>query len=234
MQDGVTAVPGAGMSSSAIIRTQDLSLQFEGGTIHALNGVDFAMAEGEFVALVGPSGCGKSSLLGIIGLLERPDGGEVWFRDQPYGAIRAEAAFRRRHFGFIFQSFNLIPTLSALQNVLVPVIGAGRSAAAAEPLAVELLGQLGLGSRLAHLPGQMSGGERQRVAIARALVNDPEVILADEPTGSLDSTHAQQVLDLLAGLRRQRGLTILMVTHDQEVSARADRIVRMRDGRVAA
>ena len=218
--------------TDGMVRARALALHFDDGETQALDGVDLAICEGEFVALVGPSGCGKSSLLNVIGTLETPTAGEVFFRTQPYSAIRDPSLFRRQHIGFIFQSFNLIPTLNALDNVVVATIGTPGAAAAKMERARELLSTLGLDDRLDHLPGKLSGGERQRVAIARALINTPDLILADEPTGSLDSVNSAQVLDLLAKIQQERGLTVIMATHDPSVSGRADRVLRMRDGKI--
>jgi putative ABC transport system ATP-binding protein len=217
-------------ASDSVIRGDKLALHFDAGKTKALNGIDIEVRDGEFVAMVGPSGCGKSSLLNLIGTLDRPTSGEIYFRSQPYSAIRDLSLFRRQHIGFIFQSFHLIPTLTALQNVVVPTIGCPGSTDNHRERARSLLSRLGLRERMDHFPGQLSGGERQRVAIARALVNDPDVILADEPTGSLDSTNAAQVLDVIAEVRKEKGLTVVMVTHDPSVSGRADRIVHVRDG----
>ncbi|MDP1870084.1 MAG: ABC transporter ATP-binding protein [Gallionella sp.] len=216
------------MANTQLIRINGITLYFDGGQTRALNGVDLTIQEGEFVAIVGASGSGKSSLLNVIGTLDTPTAGEIYFRDQAYSTIRDASLFRRENFGFIFQDFHLIPTLSALDNVIVPTIGCeGRGHKAR---AQALLSSLGLQDRLNHFPGKLSGGERQRVAIARSLINQPRVILADEPTGSLDSANAQQVLDLLTQVVKEQGLTLIMVTHDASVSARADRIVHMRDG----
>ncbi|HCI52795.1 MAG TPA: ABC transporter ATP-binding protein [Gallionella sp.] len=216
------------MANTQLIRINGITLYFDGGQTRALNGVDLTIQEGEFVAIVGASGSGKSSLLNVIGTLDTPTAGEIYFRDQAYSTIRDASLFRRENFGFIFQDFHLIPTLSALDNVIVPTIGCeGRGHKAR---AQALLSSLVLQDRLNHFPGKLSGGERQRVAIARSLINQPRVILADEPTGSLDSANAQQVLDLLTQVVKEQGLTLIMVTHDASVSARADRIVHMRDG----
>jgi putative ABC transport system ATP-binding protein len=214
-----------------IFSARQLHLHFDDDLTLALNGVDIDIMAGEFIAITGPSGCGKSSLLNLLGMLELPTAGEIKFLGTPYSQIREPALFRRNKIGFIFQSFHLIPTLSALNNVLVPTLG-GTGQPDAPLRARRLLEQMGLTSRLHHFPATLSGGERQRVAIARALINDPPILLADEPTGSLDSHSAGQVLDLLAQLRRQRQLTLIIVTHDPAVSARADRILRMRDGRI--
>lgn len=220
------------MTDAPLLRATNLALHFDGGRTRALDGVDLAVAEGEFVAIVGPSGCGKSSLLNLLGALDTPSAGERFFRARSYAAMADLAEFRRRHVGFVFQSFHLIPTLNVLDNVLVPSVDAPGAAAAHRARAHALLERLGLTARAGHFPTTLSGGERQRAAIARALINDPDLILADEPTGSLDSANAAQVLDLIAAARRERGLAVVMVTHDASVSARADRLVRLRDGRL--
>ena len=219
-------------ATGAIIRAENLALHFDQGHTKALDGIDVHIHEGEFVAIVGPSGCGKSSLLHLIGTLDIPTSGDIYFRSQPYSTIRDLSLFRRQHIGFIFQSFYLIPTLSALDNVVVPTIGCPGSAKGHRERAKDLLSKLGLRDRLDHFPGNMSGGERQRVAVARAMINAPDVILADEPTGSLDSDNALQVLDVIADVRKEKGLTVIMVTHDPSVSSRADRVVPVRDGKL--
>jgi len=215
-----------------LLRARALKLHFDDGQTQALDGVDLDIAEGEFVAITGPSGCGKSSLLNLIGALDKPTSGELYLRGQPYAAIKDASLFRRSNIGFVFQSFHLIPTLSALDNILAPTVGAPTPQEPAETRAKALMQRMGLGHRLQHFPAQLSGGERQRVALVRALINDPPLILADEPTGSLDTANAAQVLDLLTEFQRERGLTVIMVTHDPAVSARADRIIAMRDGKV--
>jgi putative ABC transport system ATP-binding protein len=219
---------------ATIFRAAGLALHYDGGRTRALDGIDLGIGEGEFVAIVGASGCGKSSLLNLIGALDRPGSGTCYFRERPYSTMGDLAEFRRRHVGFVFQAFHLIPTLCVLDNVLVPTVGNGESRTAARERACGLLQRLGMGERLHHFPATLSGGERQRAAIARALINSPDLLLADEPTGSLDSANAGQVLDLLCEIRRERRLTIVMVTHDASVSARADRQVLLRDGRVVS
>lgn len=218
--------------SAPVLRIKALSLHFDEGRTKALNGVDLDVREGEFVSIVGPSGSGKSSLLNVIGTLDAPTSGELVFRDQSYSKIGDASLFRRENIGFIFQAFYLIPTLSALDNVIVPTIGCDGATDEYKAHAEALLTQLGLRDRLHHFPGKLSGGERQRVAIARSLINRPRMILADEPTGSLDSGNAAQVLDILTGIVKQQGLTLIMVTHDATVSARSDRIIHMRDGKI--
>lgn len=217
---------------ATLIRVDQLKLHFDGGRIKALDGVDMQVRQGEFLAVTGPSGCGKSSLLSLIGLLDTPTSGTIELGGESYAGVRDPSLFRRQHIGFIFQSFHLLPTLTALQNVVVPTVGCAGNAAQHTQRARALLTQLGLERGLDQFPTELSGGERQRVAIARALINDPQVILADEPTGSLDSTNAHQVLELLAAIRLDKGLTVVMVTHDATVSALADRVIHMRDGRI--
>jgi putative ABC transport system ATP-binding protein len=219
-------------NAEPILRVAGLVLHFDEGQTKALNGVDLDINAGEFVAIVGPSGSGKSSLLNVIGTLDKPTSGELTFQNQAYSKIADASLFRRENIGFIFQSFHLIPTLSALDNVIVPTIGCEGAASEHRARAEGLLIQLGLRERLRQFPNKLSGGERQRVAIARALINRPRMILADEPTGSLDSVNAAQVLDILSNIVKQEGLTLIMVTHDAAISARADRIVQMRDGKI--
>jgi putative ABC transport system ATP-binding protein len=203
------------------------------GRVHALNGVSLGVRDGEFVAITGPSGCGKSTLLNLLGALDRPDSGEVLFRGEPLSTNRNLDSFRARQIGFVFQSFFLLPTLTALENVQIPMFEGERiSAPNRKKKAEELLDLVGLSGRYRHRSSQLSVGERQRVALARALANDPTLLLADEPTGNLDSDNAAHILDLLVNLRLERKLSLLIVTHSTEVAERADRIIRMKDGRV--
>jgi putative ABC transport system ATP-binding protein len=181
---------------------------------------------------MGPSGSGKSTLLNLLGALDRPDGGEVYFEGQALGAVRDLDRLRSEKIGFVFQSFYLLPTLSALENVQVPMFEGKLRPAARARKAADLLGAVGMAHRSGHLPSQLSVGERQRVAIARALANDPPLLLADEPTGNLDSRNAEDVLALFSRLHSDRGVTVVMVTHSQEVADQAERIIRLRDGRV--
>jgi putative ABC transport system ATP-binding protein len=203
------------------------------GRVQALNGVSLGVRDGEFVAITGPSGCGKSTLMNLLGALDRPDSGTIYFRGEPLPAMADLNKFRARQIGFVFQSFFLLPTLTALENVQAPMFeGPPRSARERVRKAESLLELVGLRHRAGHRSCQLSVGERQRVALARSLANDPVLLLADEPTGNLDSDNADRVLDLLADLRHQRNLALLMVTHSMEVAERADRIIRMKDGRV--
>lgn len=210
-------------------------------SIDALQGVDVSIAAGEMVAIMGPSGSGKSTLMHLLGLLHAPD-----TDDGPAPTLRIDGvdattlsdgertSIRARSMGFVFQSFNLVPTLTAEENVALAAEYAGASGSAARVAARASLASVGLAERAGHRPMELSGGEQQRVAIARALVNDPKLILGDEPTGNLDSSRAAEVLGLLRRFNRERGQTVLVVTHDQEVGAACDRIIRMRDGRIIA
>jgi putative ABC transport system ATP-binding protein len=202
--------------------------------VAALAGINLAISRGEFTALVGPSGSGKSTLLNLIGGLDRPSSGGIRVDglDLEKAGEQQLVRHRRERVGFIFQSFNLIPTLTALENVESPMVLGEVPRSERRTRATTLLESVGLGQRLAHRPNELSGGEKQRVAIARALANRPSLLLADEPTGNLDSKTGATILDLLCGLVRKNGLTLVMVTHDLEVASRADRIVHLRDGSI--
>jgi putative ABC transport system ATP-binding protein len=204
-------------------------------TVRALRGVDVDIAKGEFVAIMGPSGSGKSTLLHILGALESPTSGLVSVGGSRYDGLddKELTTFRRDHIGFVFQFFNLLGSLTALENVMVPALIAGRRDDALLTRAHDLLERVGLGGREQHLPAEMSGGEQQRVSIARALLLEPELVLADEPTGNLDSRAGATVLRLLRGISGAEGHTVVMVTHDPSAAAMADRVVFLRDGEVA-
>ena len=202
-----------------------------------LDGVSVAIAQGEAVAVIGPSGAGKSTLLHALGGLDQPTSGKVWFKDRELYTLSAQerAVIRTRHVGFVFQSYYLLPELDVLENVLLPTMmtwPAGRNRARDRRRAEQLLDTVGLSGRLRHTPLELSGGEQQRVALARALMNEPELILADEPTGNLDSVTGEHILKCLFELARTRRHTLVLVTHNNEIAARCDRIIRMKDGRV--
>jgi len=202
----------------------------------ALQEVDLRVSSGEFIVVAGPSGSGKTTLLQLLGALDRPTDGVVRFEGRDLGALGDGelAKLRLRELGFVFQQFNLIPTLTARQNVEVSLAPTGPDGAARHLRAGELLEAVGLAARSEHLPSQLSGGEQQRVAVARALANDPRVVLADEPTGNLDTTTGSEILALLRDLADRRGLTIVVVTHDATIAEDAPRVVHMRDGRLVA
>ena len=205
-----------------------------GETVHALRGVDLVVRSGEFVAVMGPSGSGKSTLLHLLGLLDAPDAGTIALAGAPTAGLDDDALtdVRRRRLGFVFQAFELVPNLTARENVLLPAEIAGEGGAAAGRLK-ELATALGITDRLDHRPDQLSGGQRQRVAIARALINDPVLVLADEPTGNLDSRTGREVLDLLRRGVDDQGWTVVIVTHDAQAALTTDRIVFLRDGAIA-
>lgn len=220
--------------SDALIRTEQVSKIYGSGetAVHALDQVTLTVARGEFVAIMGPSGCGKSTLLNMLGALDQPTSGAVWVAGENLARLKNVDKFRAQTIGFIFQLHNLLPTMTALENVEVPMIGQVSSTRARRERAQELLNLAGLGDRADHLPSQLSGGQRQRVAIARALANRPALILADEPTGALDSQSGAEILALLAELNQKQGTTIAVVTHDRQVAQATQRILRMKDGRV--
>ena len=220
------------MMSDWLIETRALTRVYGNGSeVRALDGVDLKVAAGELVAVMGPSGSGKSTLLNMLGALDLPTSGQVLVNGQDLAQVKDKDAFRAHTVGFVFQLHNLLPTLTAQENVEVPMmghLGAGARAKRAEAL-LELVG---LADRRRHLPGQLSGGQRQRVAIARALANSPPLILADEPTGALDSVSGQELMRLVSDLNRSQGTTFVVVTHDANVARQTRRIVHMQDGRI--
>jgi putative ABC transport system ATP-binding protein len=228
----------SGNTDGARIRAVGLARAFEVGEtrIEALRGIDLEVAAGEFVALVGPSGSGKSTFLNLVGGLDRATAGELWVDgvELSAGKEKALTEHRRTRVGLVFQSFNLLPRLTALENVALPLMFVGVPEGERLARAEALLRQVGLGERLAHRPTQLSGGEQQRVAIARALVARPAVILADEPTGNVDSVTGGEIMALLRRLNREQGVTLVLVTHDAEAAGFADRIVQLRDGQIVA
>ncbi|MCW5556632.1 MAG: ABC transporter ATP-binding protein [Verrucomicrobiae bacterium] len=203
-------------------------------TLEVLRGVDLTVAHGEFVALRGASGAGKSTLLHLLGGLDRPDSGEVRFEGECLTRLSATAltAYRNRHVGFVFQAYHLLPELDALENVVLPARIDRRPLGSSVRRARELLQRVGLADRMDHLPAELSGGEQQRVCLARSLINEPGLLLADEPTGNLDSRTGEEILNLLLDLRGEHGTTLVIATHDARVAARAGRVVSMADGGV--
>lgn len=226
----------SGIDDMCVLRARGLRKQYgrEGGLVRAVDGVDLDVAAGQTLAVMGPSGCGKSTLLHLLGGLDRPTAGELFFEDRRVDQLseRALAQLRCHGIGFVFQAFQLLDELTAQENVELPALLARSSPRQARHRARQLLEQVGLGERASHLPSALSGGQRQRVAIARALVNEPTVVLADEPTGNLDSAATLEVLELFGALHAE-GLTLVVVTHDERVAATADRLISMRDGAFA-
>jgi putative ABC transport system ATP-binding protein len=222
------------MTKSTILSGTDLSKKY--GDLEVVKGVSLAVNEGEFICLVGKSGCGKTTLLSLLSGLEKPTKGKVNLdgREITTSSEDELALFRRENVGFIFQSFNLIPTLSAWENVALPLFPIKMTSEERRKRATELLGKMELGHRLEHLPSALSGGEKQRVAIARALINNPKIIFADEPTGNLDSSTGEAIMDILGKLHRDEGVAILMVTHEAELAKAANRVIRMKDGEVVS
>jgi putative ABC transport system ATP-binding protein len=219
------------VSQGAEVVVDHVSRSFEEGRIAALVDVSFRVEAGALVAITGPSGCGKSTLLNLIGALDRPTSGEILVVGERVADLDG-ARYRATVVGFVFQFHNLIPTLTALENVQIPMFGHELGRAARVERARLLLDEVGLSERASSYPTTLSGGERQRVAIARALANEPRLLLADEPTGALDSANGDQIVQLLQMVRAQRGTTVLLVTNDPDVAARADRTLRIRDGRI--
>jgi len=213
-----------------LLEAKNLKRSYDNGQVQALRGVSFKVQKGEFTAIIGPSGSGKSSLLQILGVLDQPDEGELIFNGHSLQSYADKSAFRAHSIGFIFQSFHLLPTLSAVENVQLPMFEMAWSAKERAQKAKALLESVGLEHRLNHLPKKLSGGERQRVAIARSLANNPELLLADEPTGNLDSKNAGKMMKLLEDVHDQHGTTLIVVTHDLEVAGHADRVIRILDG----
>ena len=232
----VASVDGAGAEADFIIRAEGVVKNYSTGTeeVHALRGVDFAVERGEMLAVMGPSGCGKTTLLNCLSGLDEVSDGQIWLEGQDLATMgdRKRTDYRARRMGFIFQVYNLLPVLSAVENVELPLLVAGVRPGAARKKALAALETVGIAEWAKHRPAQLSGGQRQRVTIARSLVNDPAIVWADEPTGSLDSVAADDIITLLRQLNQAAGLTIVLVTHDAGIGDRCDRIVRMRDGEI--
>lgn len=221
------------MMQTPVVETRDLTKIYgDGVEIRALDGVSLVVCPGEFISIVGPSGSGKSTLLNLLGALDRPTRGEIYVRGQRLTQVRDLDRFRSETVGFVFQTHNLIPTLTAEENVQIPMYELERRAERRRARALELLEVVGLAARVHSLPNQLSGGERQRVAIARALANRPAVILADEPTGNLDSKNTADIMQLLAELNRTQGTTLILVTHNHEVARATRRVITLRDGKI--
>jgi putative ABC transport system ATP-binding protein len=219
-----------------VILTHKLSREYDMGSevVRALRGVDLQIRRNEYVAVMGPSGSGKSTLMNLIGCLDTPTAGEYWLNGQKVSDLADDdlARIRNKEIGFVFQTFNLLPRATALHNVELPLIYAGMASRERRAKAAQALSRVGLADRMDHKPNELSGGQRQRVAIARALVNDPSILLADEPTGNLDSTTSQEIMQVFGDLHRQ-GQTVVMVTHEADIAAHAARVVTLRDGLVA-
>ncbi len=218
-----------------MIELENVSRDFgDGKVVHALNNVNLKIARGDRVAVMGPSGSGKSTLLNLICGLDEPTSGLIKIDGADMASLDDDARtrLRREKIGMVFQTFNLLPTLTALENVSLPLRLKGLSRKASESRAIAMLNKVGLAERATHRPDQLSGGERQRIAIARALIFEPPVLLADEPTGNLDSATGEEILSLLDDLHREFNMTILLVTHNEEAASHCDRILRLRDGRV--
>jgi ABC-type lipoprotein export system ATPase subunit len=220
------------MNNGTVLAGANLSKRF--GDLEVVRNVSLSIATGEFVCLVGKSGCGKTTLLSLLSGLERPSAGTIVLNGKDIASATEDelALFRRNNVGFIFQSFNLIPTLSAWENVALPIFPIKMTGEERKGKATALLQSMEMGHRMDHLPSALSGGEKQRVAIARALVNHPKILFADEPTGNLDSATGDAIMEILTGLHRQEQMSILMVTHAEELAKTADRVIRMHDGEV--
>jgi putative ABC transport system ATP-binding protein len=221
--------------SSALIRVSGLRREYvlDAEIVQALRGVDLDISLNEYVAIMGPSGSGKSTLMNIIGCLDTPSAGSYWLSGVEVSSVRDDelARIRNREIGFVFQTFNLLPRATALHNVELPLIYAGVKASVRRKRASTALERVGLADRMSHRPSELSGGQRQRVAIARALVNEPSILLADEPTGNLDSTTSREIMSVFSALHRQ-GQTVIMVTHEQDIAAHAERVITLLDGTI--
>lgn len=231
-----TAMPDHDSAGSkpCVYEAKGLKKEFDDGRVKALCGVDFRIRQGEFVAIIGPSGCGKTTLLQMLGTLDFPSAGILHYRGQSLPDLPDHSAYRACEIGFIFQAFHLLPTFTALENVQIPMFETDTSVSQRRERAVELLTSVGLAHRLDHFPAKLSGGERQRVAIARSLANGPSVLLADEPTGNLDSENSKHIMELIIRLRHENNMTLVLVTHDLNIARMASRTIQMKDGRIVA
>ncbi len=227
----MSSTPREPAGEAPAIACRGVEKHYEGGLVKALDGVDISIGQGEFVAIMGPSGSGKSTLLHLVGALDHPSAGAVSILGEDLAAVANLDRLRAETIGFIFQLHNLIPNLSLRENVALPMHAkAGVARRTMMDRAGDLLERVGLGHRVDFLPVKVSGGERQRAAIARGLINDPRIILADEPTGSVDSATGEIIMSLLLEIQRERGTTLVLITHNEELAARADRTIRLRDG----
>ncbi len=215
-----------------LITVENVSRRYVDGNVLAITDLSLTIERSEYIAIVGPSGSGKSTLLNLLGALDQPTSGRVLFKGADISTGNTLDELRSRYIGYVFQSFYLLPTLTAIENVQMPMFGISRTAKERMLRAAALLETVGLSHRANHLPSQLSGGERQRIAIARALANEPEVLLADEPTGNLDSETGEGILQLFESLHRDHQMTLVVITHSHDVAARADRVVEIRDGRI--
>ena len=222
------------MNKEAVIQCQNVGKTYDDGSlkVEVLRNIDFQVASGEGIGIIGASGSGKSTLLHILGGLDKPTSGEVKIQGQGLNSLSQVAIgrLRNRHLGFVYQFHHLLPEFSALENVMMPLLVARKSRAEAQAAAAEILEKVGLGSRMTHRPGELSGGERQRAAIARALVTKPDCLLADEPTGNLDRKNATHALEMMLELKRELGTALIVVTHDEQLAKRFDRVLTMDDG----
>ena len=226
------------MNKEAVIQCQNVGKTYDDGSlkVEVLRNIDFQVASGEGIGIIGASGSGKSTLLHILGGLDKPTSGEVKIQGQGLNSLSQVAIgqLRNRHLGFVYQFHHLLPEFSALENVMMPLLVARKSRAEAQAAAAEILEKVGLGSRMPHRPGELSGGERQRAAIARALVTKPDCLLADEPTGNLDRKNATHALEMMLELKRELGTALIVVTHDEQLAKRFDRVLTMDDGSLRA
>jgi len=220
--------------SRPLLEVRNLCKSYDEGRIEALRGVDLSIAAGEYLAISGPSGSGKSTLLQLLGGLDTPTSGEVFFENAVLGIAIGLDAYRAHRVGFVFQAFYLLPTLRAVENVQVPMLAVSGNGRNRGERAQALLCEMGLEHRLNQYPNELSAGERQRVAIARSLANDPGILLADEPTGNLDSVNSARIMEMLIGIHRKRGMTLIVVTHENEIANAAPRHIRIRDGRIVS
>ena len=221
-------------SKDCVFEVKGLKKDFDDGRVQALRGVDFRITQGEFVAITGPSGCGKTTLLQMLGALDVPSAGTLHYRGTSLPDLPDPSAYRAREIGIIFQAFHLLPTFTAKENVQMPMFETDRPASERLSRAISLLKSVGLEHRIDHFPAKLSGGERQRVAIARSLANGPSVLLADEPTGNLDSENAELILELIIRLHREQNMTMVLVTHDLTIARRASRTIQMKDGHIVS